>query len=107
MRTYIYPENLRSTVKLWFWNVRDFCIICGGIMLSAMLFAKLGTLVPMASTICYSLMTFRAEDKAVLDYLLKVVNYFCFSQQRYDWEMEEKNEFAEKKEKRRPEVDRV
>lgn len=30
MKTYIYPENLRATVKLWFWNVRDFIIICGG-----------------------------------------------------------------------------
>ena len=23
MKTYIYPENLRANVKLWFWNVRD------------------------------------------------------------------------------------
>ena len=28
MKTYIYPENLRATVKLWFWNVRDF-VGCG------------------------------------------------------------------------------
>lgn len=26
MKTYIYPENLRASVKLWFWNVRDFKI---------------------------------------------------------------------------------
>ena len=31
MKTYIYPENLRATVKLWFWSVRDFIIICAGI----------------------------------------------------------------------------
>ena len=29
MKTYIYPENLKANVKLWFWNVRDFIIICG------------------------------------------------------------------------------
>mgnify|MGYP000494302102 CR=1 FL=1 len=23
MKTYIYPENLRASVKLWFWSVRD------------------------------------------------------------------------------------
>lgn len=26
MKTYIYPENLKANVKLWFWNVRDFII---------------------------------------------------------------------------------
>ena len=32
MKTYIYPENLRANVKLWFWSVRDFIIICTGVM---------------------------------------------------------------------------
>ena len=31
MKTYIYPDNLRASVKLWFWSVRDFIIICAGI----------------------------------------------------------------------------
>ena len=85
MRTYIYPENLRSTVKLWFWNIRDFCILCGGVIVSAMLFAKLWTLLPMAMTICYAFMTFRADDVAVLDYMTHAVKYFCLSQQEYRW----------------------
>lgn len=34
MKTYIYPENLRANVKLWFWSVRDFIIICTGVMKS-------------------------------------------------------------------------
>ena len=29
MKTYIYPENLRASVKLWFWSVRDLIIIYG------------------------------------------------------------------------------
>ena len=37
MKTYIYPENLKANVKLWFWNVRDFIIICGGIILSVVI----------------------------------------------------------------------
>ena len=32
MKTYIYPENLRANVKLWFWSVRDFIIICTGLI---------------------------------------------------------------------------
>ena len=37
MKTYIYPENLRSAVRLWFWNVRDFIIICAGVVISVMI----------------------------------------------------------------------
>lgn len=40
MKTYIYPENLRASVKLWFWSVRDFIIICGGIILSVIVLVK-------------------------------------------------------------------
>ncbi|WP_278244732.1 hypothetical protein [Ruminococcus flavefaciens] len=34
MKTYIYPDNLRASIKLWFWSVRDFIIICAGIIVS-------------------------------------------------------------------------
>jgi len=54
MKTYIYPENLRATVKLWFWNIRDFCIICASIILSALLFAKLRMVAPLALTACFA-----------------------------------------------------
>ena len=37
MKTYIYPENLRASVKLWFWSIRDFIIICGEIILSVVI----------------------------------------------------------------------
>lgn len=85
MKTYIYPENLRSSVKLWFWNVRDFIIICAGIILSAVLFAKLWTPVPMAITACYAFLTLRAEDTAILDYMINAVKFFVTSQQLFLW----------------------
>ena len=66
MRTYIYPENLRATVKLWFWNIRDFCIICAGIILSALLFAKLYTVVPLSLTACFAFLSLRADDTAIM-----------------------------------------
>ena len=53
MKTYIYPENLRATVKLWFWNVRDFIVICGGIILSVIVFVNLWNVLPIAATVCY------------------------------------------------------
>ena len=85
MKQYIYPENLRSTVKLWYWNVRDFCILCGGIIAAAALFAKLLTFTPAAAVICYALLTFRSDDTAVIDYLGNAVRYFCLSQRDYRW----------------------
>ncbi len=86
MKTYIYPENLRSTVKLWFWNARDFIIICGGIILSAVLFAKLWTPVPLAFTACYAFLTLRAEENSIMDFITNAVSFFVTSQQIYFWE---------------------
>lgn len=85
MKTYIYPENLRATVKLWFWNVRDFIIICGGIILSAVLFAKLWTPVPLAFTACYAFLTLRAEENSIMDFIANAVSFFVTSQQIYFW----------------------
>ena len=87
MKTYIYPENLRATVKLWFWNVRDFIIICAGIIVSIMIFTKLWTPVPMAITACYAFLTLRAEDTAILDYMINAVKFFVTSQQLFLWEV--------------------
>lgn len=53
MKTYIYPENLRAMVKPWFWNVRDFIIICGGIILSVIVFVNLWNVLLIAATVCY------------------------------------------------------
>lgn len=87
MKTYIYPENLRSTVRLWFWSVRDFCIICGGIIVAFMLLAKFWTFIPAAMVICYAFLTLRTEDICILDYMLNALRYFCFSQREYRWQI--------------------
>ena len=86
MKTYIYPENLRATVKLWFWNVRDFLIICGGIILSVALLAKLWTVIPLAVTVCYAFLSLRADDSSIMDYIVNAVKFFVTSQQIFLWE---------------------
>ena len=96
MKTYIYPENLRATVRLWFWNVRDFCILCGGIIVAVALFAKLRTFVPAAAVVCYAFLTFRSEDTAVIDYMTAAVRYFLLTQQEFEWE----ESYEDQKEKR-------
>ena len=85
MKTYIYPENLRATVKLWFWNVRDFIVICGGIILSVIVFVNLWNVLPIAATVCYSFLSLRVDDTAIMDYIFNAVKFFVTSQQVYSW----------------------
>ena len=73
MKTYIYPENLRTTVKLWFWNVRDFIIICGGIILSLIVFVNV---LPIAATVCYGFLSLRVDDTAIMDYIFNAAKFF-------------------------------
>lgn len=85
MKTYIYPENLRATVKLWFWNVRDFIVICGGIILSVVVFVNLWNVLPIAATVCYGFLSLRVDDTAIMDYIFNAVKFFVTSQQVYSW----------------------
>ena len=81
MKTYIYPENLRATVKLWFWNVRDFIIICGGIILSVIVLVNL----PFAATACFAFLSLRVDEAAIMDYIFNAAKFFLTSQQLYFW----------------------
>ena len=85
MKPYYYPENLRSGVKLWFWNVRDLCSLCGGIILSAVLLVQTWTVLPFAATACYAFLSLRTDSTAVMDYIFNSVSFFLTAQQRYDW----------------------
>ena len=85
MKTYIYPENLRANVKLWFWSVRDFIIICGGIILSVVILVNFWNVLPFAATACYAFVTVRADEMSIMDYLFNAVKFFVTSQQLYFW----------------------
>ena len=79
MKTYIYPENLRASVKLWFWSIRDLIIICAGIVLSVIVLVNLWNIIP------YAFVTVRADDMSIMDYLFNAVKFFVTSQQLYLW----------------------
>lgn len=85
MKIYIYPENLRASVKLWFWNVRDFIIICSGIILSVIVLVNLWNIIPFAVTAYYAFVTVRADEMSIMDYLFNAVKFFLTSQQLYLW----------------------
>ena len=85
MKTYIYPENLRASVKLWFWNIRDFCLICLGIVASVVVLVNLWNILPFAWTACFAFLTMRTDDTAIIDYIINAFKFFLLSQQRFDW----------------------
>ena len=89
MKTYIYPENLRASVKLWFWSVRDFIILCGGIILSVFVFANLWNILPAAATLCYAFLSLRLGEASVIDYIINAMRFFLTSQQDYRWKPKE------------------
>ena len=85
MKTYIYPENLKANVKLWFWNVRDFIIICGGIILSVVVLVNLWNVLPFAATACFSFLSPRVDETAIMDYIFNAAKFFLTSQQIFYW----------------------
>ena len=85
MKTYIYPENLKANVKLWFWNVRDFIMICIGIILSVIVLVNLWNVIPIAATACFAFLSLRVDETAIMDYLFNAVKFFVTSQQLYLW----------------------
>ena len=85
MKTYIYPENLRANVKLWFWSVRDFIIICTGLILSVVVLVNLWNVLPIAATASYAFLSLRADETSIIDYIFNAVKFFLISQQMYLW----------------------
>ena len=85
MKTYIYPENLRASVKLWFWSVRDFIIICGEIILSVVILVNFWNVLPFAATACFAFLSLRVDETAIIDYIFNAVKFFVTSQQLYLW----------------------
>ena len=51
MKLYIYPQNLKATANLWLWCLRDFALICVGLLLSLVALTQMGLLLPLALTL--------------------------------------------------------
>lgn len=85
MKTYLYPQNLKARANLWLWSLRDFVILCGAILLGAVIFLNAGYPLPAALALCYGFLTIRKDDVTVLDFLGYAVRFFLQGQQYYEW----------------------
>ncbi len=88
MTQYIYPQNLKATANLWLWSLRDFAIICIGLLLSVLSLTQLHLLLPVALTAAYAFLSIRMEEITVLDYIRYAGRFLLFSQQEFYWQME-------------------
>ncbi len=88
MTQYIYPQNLKATANLWLWSLRDFAIICVGLLLSVLGLTQLHLLLPVALTAAYAFLSIRMEEITVLDYMRYAGRFLLFSQQEFHWQME-------------------
>lgn len=85
MIVYIYPQNLKATANLWLWCLRDFAIICVGLLVSVLALTQLGLVLPLALTAAFAFLSIRMEETIVLDYLRYAGRFLLFSQQEYGW----------------------
>ncbi len=85
MTQYLYPQNLTAKANLWLWGMRDFIILCIGVLLSVVALVALGWLLPVALTMCFGVLTIRKDELTMLDFMKYAVKYFMTTQQYYEW----------------------
>lgn len=85
MTQYLYPQNLKATANLWLWSLKDFCILGIAALLSVVILAQTGFVIPAAVTLCYGFLTIRADEMTVLDFIRYAARYFISAQQYFEW----------------------
>ena len=84
-RQYIYPQNMRTQVKLWFWSLRDIIILGAALTVSVVSWAKINFVLPAALTVLYGFLTIRIDEYSILDFLKRAFRYFVTTQQYFEW----------------------
>ena len=85
MKLYIYPQHLKATANLWLWSLRDFSLLCVGLLLSFVALTQWGLLLPLALTAAVAFLSIRMEDLTVLDYIRFAAKFTLSTQQEYRW----------------------
>jgi len=88
-KQYIYPQNMRTQAKLWFWNLKDVIILAIALTISVVSWAKLGFILPAALTLGYAFLSIRMDEYSVLDFIRCAWRYFVSTQQYFEWKERE------------------
>ena len=85
-RQYIYPQNMKTQLRLWFWNLRDMILLGIAMTVSVILWAELGWIAPAAITVVFGFLSMRFDDFSILSYFKRAWKYFVSRQQYFEWE---------------------
>ena len=88
-KQYIYPQNMRTQAKLWFWNLKEVIILAIALTISVVSWAKLGFILPAALTLGYAFLSIRMDEYSVLDFIRRAWRYFVSTQQYFEWKERE------------------
>ena len=88
-KQYIYPQNMRTQAKLWFWNLKDVIILAIALTISVVSWTKLGFILPAALTLGYAFLSIRMDEYSVLDFIRRAWRYFVSTQQYFEWKERE------------------
>ena len=88
-KQYIYPQNMRTQAKLWFWNLKDVIILAIALTISVVSWAKLGFILPAALTLGYAFLSIRMDEYSALDFIRRAWRYFVSTQQYFNWKERE------------------
>lgn len=88
-KQYIYPQNMRTQAKLWFWNLKDVIILAIALTISVVSWAKLGFILLAALTLGYAFLSIRMDEYSVLDFIRRAWRYFVSTQQYFEWKERE------------------
>ena len=85
-RQYIYPADLKSEPKLWLWNLKDLAALGIALILSVLTLTQLHLYLPLVGTMLFGILTIRADDQSVLDFLKRAVRFFLTDSQEFYWQ---------------------
>ena len=68
-RQYLYPQNMRTEAKLWFWGLKDIIILA----------------IALALSLIYGVLSMRLDESSVLDYIKRAARFFITTQQYFEW----------------------
>ena len=85
-KQYIYPADLKSEPKLWLWNLKDLAALGIALILSVLALTQIHFNLPLIGTMVFGILTIRADDQSVLDFLKRAVRFFLTDSQEFYWQ---------------------
>ena len=71
---------------MWLWNLKDLAALGIALIVSVLALTQIHFYLPMVGTMLFGILTIRADDQSVLDFLKWAVKFFLTDTQEYFWQ---------------------